>query len=167
MKTLVIYYSYAPGNTRKIARQIAESLQADLEEISLVNDYTEDFDGVVARGYQEVQSGYMPEIKPLSVKLSDYDTIILGTPVWHMHYSPAMKSFLSKNSLAEKKLYLFATNAGWLGSTMKEMERDAKGATICGTLNVVYNAARSSLDQMKTSKSEIEHFIENIKKKLG
>ena len=40
MRTLIIYYSQAVGNTEKIANIIKEKLNADIEKIDTVVPYT-------------------------------------------------------------------------------------------------------------------------------
>ena len=50
----------------------------------------------------------MPEIEPIQSDLSQYDKIILGTPVWWYTFAPAVKTFLMENSLAGKKVWTFA-----------------------------------------------------------
>lgn len=77
MRTLVLYYSYG-GNTRGIAEMIQSVTGGDMAEIETVKPYTGDYNAVVAQGKQEVDSGFMPELKPLDVDLSAYDTIVLG-----------------------------------------------------------------------------------------
>ena len=101
MKTLVVYYSLG-GNTRKIANLIQSKINADIAEIKLEQDYKGSYDEIVELGQEEVNSGYMPKIKQLTANLDDYETIILGTPVWWYTFAPAMKSFLNTYNLANK-----------------------------------------------------------------
>lgn len=81
MKALIVYYSLG-GNTKKIADLIKEKLNINSLEIKLVTPYSGSYDDIVEKGQNEVNSGYMPKIKQLPANLSDYDTIILGSPVW-------------------------------------------------------------------------------------
>lgn len=52
--------------------------------------------------YLEVESGFMPKIQPLNIDLTEYDTVILGAPVWWYAFAPAMKTFLHDTDLSEK-----------------------------------------------------------------
>lgn len=106
MKTLILYYSYT-GNTKSIADMIQSKIGGDTERIDTVVPYSGDYNSVVDQGHKEVNQGYMPEIKPLSVNLDDYDTIVLGMPVWWYTFAPAMKTFLTNNSLSGKTIYPF------------------------------------------------------------
>ena len=91
MKAIVIYYSYS-GNTKNIALHIAEALNADTAVIDTVKAYEGDYDAVVEQGHDEIRKGFRPPIKPINVDLSQYDTIILGTPVWWYTFAPAVKT---------------------------------------------------------------------------
>lgn len=82
-KILVVCYSFSCGNTRKIAKQLQVALNADYAEIEPVTPYPPygGWDSEVTRqGKREVEAGYQPEIKPLTVNVADYDVIAVGTP---------------------------------------------------------------------------------------
>lgn len=158
MKSIIIYYSYG-GNTRKVAEKIQKILGADAAEIKTVKPYIGSYDDVVAQGKREVDSGFMPEIQPLKVDLSQYDTVILGTPVWWYTFAPAMKTFLESADLSGKMIYPFATNGGWIGHTFKDFEKACSDARVQHGLNVRFNE-----DKQITSKEDIQGWIENIGK---
>lgn len=155
MKPVVIYYSYS-GNTKSIAEKFKESLDCDIFEIETVTPYTGDYNAVVDQGKEEVESAFMPEIKPLAVDLSKYDTVILGMPVWWYTYAPAVKTFLNSFDLSGKKLYPFATNGGWLGHTFKDLKKECK-ADVKDGLNIRFNGKNS-----RTNEKEIEAYINSI-----
>ena len=77
-KKLIVYYSYT-NNTRKVAEQIQKATGSDICEIETVRPYAGDYNSVVDQGKQEVDSGFKPPIKPLTISLEHYDTIILGS----------------------------------------------------------------------------------------
>lgn len=158
MKSIVIYYSYG-GNTRKIAEEIQKRLGADVAEIETVEPYTGSYNDVVDQGQREVERGFMPEIKLLKVDLSQYDTVILGTPVWWYTFAPAMKTFLSSVDLSGKKVYPFATNGGWIGHTFRDFEKVCAGAKVMPGLNIRFNE-----DKQMTSGTDICKWIQNIGK---
>lgn len=141
MKAIVIYYSYG-GNTRRVAEQVGKAIGADLAEIKTVKPYTGSYDDVVDQGRREVDSGFLPELQPLNIDLRQYDTVILGAPVWWYTFAPAMSSFLHSVDLSGKTVYPFATNGGWLGHTFKDMEKACRGAKVKAGLNVRFNGDR-------------------------
>lgn len=138
MKTLILYYSYG-GNTRRIAKMIQDKTGGDIAEIETIKPYTGSYDAVVEQGDQEVKSGFMPEIKPLNLDLSGYDTIILGSPVWWYTFAPAMKTFLHDSDLTGKTIYPFATNGGWIGRTFKDFEKACNGAVVKKGVDIKFN----------------------------
>lgn len=157
MKTLILYYSYT-GNTKSIADMIQSKIGGDTERIDTVVPYSGDYNSVVDQGHKEVNQGYMPEIKPLSVNLDDYDTIVLGMPVWWYTFAPAMKTFLTNNSLSGKTIYPFATNGGWIGHTFEDIKSLCTDANVKKGINIEFDT-----DRLRTSASEIENWIKNIK----
>lgn len=158
MKSIVIYYSYG-GNTRKIAEKMQKALGADAAEIETVRPYTGGYDAVVEQGQREVNSGFMPEIKPVKADLSQYDTVILGTPVWWYTFAPAMKTFLNRADLSGKKIYPFATNGGWLGHTFRDFEKLCSGAQVHAGLNIRFNE-----EKQLTSEADIDRWLQDIGK---
>lgn len=158
MKHLILYYSYG-GNTRKIAENIQRDIGGDIEEIETVKPYTGSYDSVVSQGQREVNSGYMPELKPLKSDLSTYDCIILGSPVWWYTFAPAMKSFLHQHDLAGKTIYPFATNGGWLGHTFEDYRDACSGADVKAGLNLVFDGKK-----MRSKQSEVNVWLKQFKK---
>lgn len=157
MKAIVIYYSWG-GNTKSIAEKIARELNCGAARIDTVVPYEGDYNSIVDRGADEVKRGYEPEIKPLGIDLSDYDTVILGTPVWWYTFAPAVKTFLSHNDLTGKKIYTFATNGGWIGHTLKDVKYACPGADVKPSIDIRFDD-----HTQRTSDKEVEKWIKNIK----
>lgn len=157
MKALILYYSYS-GNTRRIAQMIKDKLNCDWAEIETLKEYSKNYNDVVEEGKREIDRGFMPEIKDINTDIKDYDTIILGSPVWWYTFAPAMKTFLNKADLKGKKVYPFATNGGWIGHTLKDFAKECKGAEIHDGLNVKFSGKK-----LLTNESDIDRWIENIK----
>ena len=122
MKPIIIYFSYT-NNTRNIAKKIEQKLNCDILEIKAKVPYSKDYDGVVNDEHNSESSSYLPELEQINVDLNNYDTIILGTPVWWYRPVPAIRSFLSKNDLSGKTIIPFACNCGWLGTTFQEIKK--------------------------------------------
>lgn len=159
MKTLVLYYSQARGNTRRIAEMIQKTVGADIAEIETASQYTGSYDDIVNQGQEEVNFGFMPEIKPLSVNTADYDRIILGTPTWWYTMAPAVKAFLTQYDLSGKNVILFQTHGGWEGHVLSDMKSMIKG-NVTGEFSVQFDSTGGS--QLVTPVSEIEEWIGSI-----
>lgn len=156
MKILILYYSYT-GNTRKIAELVKSKVGGDLVEIKTVTPYEGNYNDVVNQAQQEVKRRFQPEILPLDVRMEDYDTVVLGSPVWWYTYAPAMSTALSKLSFDGKTICPFATNAGWLGHTFQDVSKACTNANVKQGLNVRFDESL-----LITSNDEIEKWIESI-----
>ncbi|MBW6410005.1 flavodoxin [Clostridium weizhouense] len=152
-KKLIVYYSYT-NNTKKIAEKIQMATGADICEIETVKPYTGDYNSVVEQGKQEVDRGFKPAIKPLNVNLGDYDTIIIGTPVWWYTYAPSVATFLSKYDLSGKTIIPFATNGGWIGHTLKDIQNSCKDAIVTNAIDI-----RFDMDKMVTPEANLNGWI--------
>ena len=71
-KMLVLYYSQTQ-TTQAVAEAIANNLGADIEAIECVVPYDGDFQATIQRGQKEMAEGNLPELKPLSVNIKDYE----------------------------------------------------------------------------------------------
>lgn len=157
-KALVIYYSQARGNTKRIAEMIQKALGADIEAIETVVPYTGTYEEIVDQGQEEVNKGFKPEIKPLKADLNGYETIFIGTPTWWYTMAPAVASFFENYSLAGKKVVLFMTNGGWPGHVIKDMKKASRGAEIIGEKEIQFDATGG--DHLETPLKEIETWLQ-------
>lgn len=153
-KKLILYYSYT-NNTKKIAEQIQNVTGVDICEIETAKPYLGDYNSVVAQGKQDVEDGVKPELKPLTVNLADYDTIIIGTPVWWYTYAPAVATLLSEYDLSGKKIIPFITNAGWLGHTLKDIENACKNSIVTNAINIKFDK-----NKMVMPENELKEWID-------
>ena len=158
MNKLIVYFSYT-GNTKMIANKIREKLNCDILEIKTVIPYSEDYDTVVNDEQNSEASNHLPEIQEIGIDLSKYDEIILGTPVWWYRPVPAIRTFLNQNDLSRKTIKPFATNAGWLGKTFKEIRTLCTNSEICKGMNIVFE---SYSDKLVTKEQDIENWIKTL-----
>lgn len=154
-KILILYYSYS-GNTRRIAEMIQKETGADIAEIRPVTPYTGSYNDVVEQGEQEVKSGFMPPVEPISVNVREYDKIILGTPVWWYRLAPVVKSFLHNTNLRGKDIYPFFTKGGWEGHAQKDIQKECNGCVHIGF------SIKFEEDVLETPESEIRAWIAKV-----
>jgi flavodoxin len=160
-KTLIVYYSLDDGNTRQIVNMIKEVSGADIERIRMVSPYVGSYDDIVEMGREETETKHCPEIKPLAADMNSYDVIVLGTPVWWYTMAPAMRSFLSENSLKGKTVIPFATCAGWPGHVLKDVESLAAGSHIELPFAVKFDM--EGRGEIKTSRHELQEWINQVR----
>lgn len=156
MNKLIVYFSYT-NNTRTIANKIKEKLNCDILEIKTVIPYSEDYQSVVDDEQNSEASNYLPEIQDINIDLDKYDEIILGTPVWWYRPVPAIRTFLTQNDLSGKNIKPFATNAGWIGKTFKEIKSLCPNSKVEDELNIIFE---SYSDKLVTSGKEIDKWID-------
>jgi flavodoxin len=163
-KMLVVYYSWANGNTKRVAEKLAEGTQADLVRIETVKPYKGSYSDVVSQGQQEVQNGFMPEIQPLNVDINEYDLIAVGTPTWWYTMAPAVHSFLHSQDWKGKTVIPFMTNGGWPGHVIRDMEKNCAGASFLLSLQVQFDSTGG--DHMETPEKDVDAFVAEVKKLL-
>lgn len=106
MKTLLVYYSRTDV-TKKIAEIIQEKLNCDIEEITDNNRYK----GAIGylKGGMNAAMRRTSEINPISKNPSDYDLVIIGTPVWASNMATPIYTYLMKYNKEIKKIASFCT----------------------------------------------------------
>lgn len=158
MKTLMVYYSYT-GNTKKIANAIKNNLNCDILEVTPKIPFSNDYDEVVSEYQNNSIKDKSIEINDIEIDLKEYDKIIIGSPVWWYTICPVITSFLKEYDLSGKKIYPFATNAGWLGKTFKDIETLCPNSEVEKGMNIIFE---SYTDNLVTSKQEIDKWIKEI-----
>ena len=154
-KPLVLYYSLT-SNTKTVAQEIAKRLDADIEEIVLVEPYDTAFQATIERCKAEREKGVLPEIKPLKSNIADYDWIFIGYPIWFGTYAPPIASLLEKVDLSDKWVVPFCTfGSGGLESSVKDLAEKQPNATIMPGYGV--RAAR-----MDAMPKEVEQFLKRF-----
>ncbi|MBQ9555737.1 MAG: NAD(P)H-dependent oxidoreductase [Muribaculaceae bacterium] len=154
-KTLVLYYSQT-SNTKAVAQEIAKHLNADIEEITLVEPYDTAFQATIDRCKADREKGILPEIKPLKSNVADYDAVFIGYPIWFGTYAPPIASLLEKVDLSDKWVVPFCTfGSGGLESSVKDLEAKQPNAKVMPGYGV--RAAR-----MDAMPKEVEDFLKSI-----
>ncbi len=116
-KIIVVYYSFE-GNTKSIAAFLAKDLNADILEIKPIKELKSKGFGKYFWGGTQVIMGIKPELKPLSKNLDEYDTILVGTPIWAGTYAPPIKTLLEENYIEGKKVAYFYCHQGGPGKAV-------------------------------------------------
>ncbi|MBR6181605.1 MAG: hypothetical protein IKQ77_10375 [Prevotella sp.] len=119
----MLYYSES-GTTKTVAEEFQKQLNADIESIECVKPYTGNFQETIQRGQKEAQSGEWPELKPLKKKISDYDVIFLGYPIWFGTCANPIFSLLKDNDFAGKTIVPFCSfGSGGLNTSTDALKK--------------------------------------------
>lgn len=106
MKTLLVYYSRT-NITKEIAETIQKKLDCDIEEITDNNKYSGKLGFL--KGGMNAAMGRTTDINPISKNPSDYDLIIIGTPVWASNMATPIYTYLMKYNSEIKNVASFCT----------------------------------------------------------
>lgn len=160
-KLLIVYYSWSHGNTERVARILSEVTGATLLRIDTEVPYEGSFEEVVELAKKDVRNKKKPKLKPVDIKLNEYDAIAIGTPTWWYTMAPAVRSFLCHNDLSGKTLIPFMTNGGWPGHVIKDIIALSKGTTSICPMEVAFDSDGG--DQLQTEESEIKSWAEKVR----
>ena len=124
MATLIIYYSQG-GNTEIVAKTLSKQLRAKYLRIHDLKNREGFKNRLFAsiNAFREVKT----DIIPAKVDLSEYDTIIFGTPTWAGNPTPAILTIIDRCNLTRKDVILFTTmdsNGG--DSNIERLEEKVK-----------------------------------------
>ena len=109
-KTLVAYFSWS-GNTKEMASHIAKQTGGDLYEITPAEAYPEDYNETGEIAKVERDENTRPEIANLPESIDEYDTILIGYPIW-WHTAPMIiGTFLESYDLSGVEVYPFTQSA--------------------------------------------------------
>ncbi len=126
-KKLVCYFS-ASGNTRRVAEKISSAVNGDIFEIEPKEKYTDkdlDWTDKQSRSSIEMNKNIKPEIKKQISNLEEYNSIIIGFPVWWYKEPTIIDKFLDENNMNGKKIYVFVTSGGSsVDSTYKSLQNN-------------------------------------------
>lgn len=115
-KVLIAYFPF--GETAKVAERFGKLLleKGITSEIYLI----ENKDSLILK--QQFKKGKELELKKVLPDLSEYDFIIVGTPVVSFSSAPIVNHFFKTININENaKFILYATGIGLPGTTIKKM----------------------------------------------
>ena len=118
-KTLIVYYSYS-GTTKRVAEHLQQLTNGTLYEITLEEPYSGDSNKVSDRVFEERDDGKMPALSGELPDISEYDQILIGTPVWNDSMSNPIASYLEQTDFDGKIVAPFWTYITNQGSTKKD-----------------------------------------------
>lgn len=145
MKILVIYYSRS-GNTKFVAQEIASNLNGDIKEL-IDKNKRQGIWGYFWSGYDALMKK-KTDLEELDLDLAQYELMFLGCPNWAANIPPAIRTFLDRADLKNKKLALFCTQDS-MGAerVLNNLRLLSKGAEIVD--QHYFNRVEKNQDQVK------------------
>lgn len=151
MRILVAFYSKS-GNTKKVGEEIAKNLKDDIDEIIDKKDRS-GIIGWLGAG----KDAFFKKATTIENKKdpSQYDLVVVGTPIWAGNVTPAIRAYLSMNRF--NKVAFFCTCGGGKGRSFIEMEKLSKKP------EEVLEIMEKNIGDAKDG---IDEFVESLKEKL-
>lgn len=158
-KTLVVYFS-AQSHTKSVAEKIAENLDADIFEIVPEKIYTsEDLDWTddnsrVSKEHNDESLRDVKLEKDTVDNWENYDTVLIGYPIWWGIAAWPVDSFVKANDFNGKTVIPFCTSSSsGLGQSGELLEEKANGGNWLEGQRFGSNAPDS----------DIEKWVESLK----
>ena len=134
---LIAYFSHT-GNTRGVAGDIAGITGGDVFEIVPLEPYPEDYDAIAERSQAELDGGILPEIAGSVENMDDYDTIILGFPIWYNDIPMIINTFIESYDLDGKTIAPFSTSGSdSISGALSTIEKLCPEAEITEGLSII------------------------------
>lgn len=150
-KVLVAYFS-ATNTTKGVAQTIADSLNADLYEITPEQPYTDadlNYHDDKSRSTIEMNDpNSRPTISGSVENMNQYDIVFIGYPIWWGEAPRILSTFVESYNFSGKTIVPFCTSGGsGMGSSAKNLESLTSGATWLSGTRLNSGASRSSVSE--------------------
>lgn len=130
------------GNTEVLSVAIAAGLDSagvehTVYRIEAADPYPEDYEETVARNVREQDSDARPAIATPLDSISEYDVVLLGSPIWNVRPPRIMLTFTESHDFTGKTIHPFVTHAmSELGNAEADYRSAAPDATLGAGLAV-------------------------------
>lgn len=147
MQPLVVYYTRT-GNTEQVGKEVANQLNADLEEIK----EDKEWEGKLGMLHASLSALFKGKSEiAIEKNPGDYDLVVIGTPVWAGHIPPAVRRYLTDNTF--NQVACFCTFRYQEGRVLKDIEKLTTGPI--ATLEVK--------EEDLPAEEQIENFCSEVK----
>jgi len=155
MKILVVFYSRS-GNTGKVAEEIRDSLECDIEEII----DTKNRSGMLGyiRSGRDASSRKLTILKDIINDPSQYDLLIIGTPLWGGHVCTPVRTYINNNQPNFKNSVALFCTAG--GTKFDGAFNDMR--ELCGVAPIETLGVRAKEVKDGSYKTKVAEFIKKI-----
>lgn len=159
-RTLAVYYSRS-GNTQALAETVHQAVGGDLVQVLPVNPYPEDYDACLAQVREEQETDFRPDITVDIETVEQYDTILLGYPIWYGEIPTPMVTFLASYDFSGKTIMPFCTSgSSGISSSIPRIRELCPNSTVTdgfrGTSSTGINEIESWLSENDFSSETAE-----------
>lgn len=145
------------GNTQYVALLIEQRIGADVFRIETAEELPLDHATLVDLAIRWQDAGTRPELKALIPNLDDYDTVIVGYPIWEYDMPMPLYSFFEQHEFSGKNVFIYTTHdVSGLSGTLEKVTEMLSGA------KVSQNTFDISRDDMDNSESEVNDWLDTL-----
>lgn len=113
--SIIVYYSFE-GNTKVAADLLAQQTGAEMFRLKVEKEPPKKGLMKFIHGGKSALSKDLYELIDFDLDLDKYETVYLMFPIWAGTFPPAVNSFLKKDLISGKNVYLFASSASGNGN---------------------------------------------------
>ncbi len=129
-KTLVVYFSRT-GTTKAVAKKLETITGGDLFEIRTLTPYPSAYNDVLSVAQRELSQNARPQLSTRVSNMDQYDTIIMGYPIWHGVQPMAVNTFLESYDFSGKKILPFCTSGSTsVAASVRSIAAVCQNATV-------------------------------------
>lgn len=133
------------GNTQVVADMMSSTIDVEVYRIEAADPYPKAYEDTVDRNSREQDEDARPAIAGTLPSVGDFDTVLIGSPIWGSRIPMIMRTFCENVDLDGKTIFPFVTYAvSGLGRTVEEYTELCPGATIGEGLAIQGEEARNA-----------------------
>ena len=158
----IVYYSRT-DNTHAAAKLLEEKLKARNVPTQLIEIQAVKKPGYLKAGYAAFRQKELP-VKNTSFDLKDFDTILVGVPIWAGRPAPFVKTFFTKAQNGKgKKTGFFITCGGIPSSQTKAAEMMKTYAETSGFIPVdAFLPLQMITGEIKDGTQILDHYLDTV-----
>ena len=159
MSICYIFHSES-GNTRGVIERCAAIAGGDKIEVKDLEHYNRITKFL--RGGRRAVQGMVDPIEPSNIDVAKYDAVVIGSPVWGGHPTPAINAVIKSLKGCEgKKAVIMVTCGGNAGQSTEIMQKALEGIKMSVSGSMVFT--RKDLRNQERMNS----FVNLVKKASG
>lgn len=143
MKKLFIYYSYS-GNGDRVASYLKD-LGYDIKKVEADYKLSKHLFLAMMKGGFDAARGMKPKLINYDNNISEYEDIIIGSPIWNGRFAPVCNSILNETNLSNKYVsFILYSGSGEAKIAIKKISKLFKNAKV-----VVLKEPKKYEDELK------------------
>jgi flavodoxin len=144
------------GNTQVAADMMSSAIDVVVYRIEAADPYPHGYEETVDRNSREQDEDARPAIAGTLPPVGEFDTVLIGSPIWGSQIPMIMRTFTESVDLNGKMIFPFVTYAvSGLGSTVEEYSNLCPGATIGDGLAI-------QGEEVQAARPEVEAWLGRI-----